>query len=191
MTRLEAALLDLAAFLDERRIPYMTIGGFANLYWGVERFTRDVDIMVEVADSALPDLIAALAQAFRITVPNPLDFARHNRLVRVQTHTGVDADLVLATLPYESAALKRAVDVRLGARTVKLCSAEDLIVHKLASERTQDAADVEGILARQAGRLDLAYLAPLVRQLAAGLERPEIAQFFTKALAKAESQAHG
>lgn len=49
MTQLEAAPLDMAAFLDDRRLPYMTIGGFASLYWGVERFTRDVDIMMAKA----------------------------------------------------------------------------------------------------------------------------------------------
>ena len=55
----------------------------------------------------------------------------------------------------------------------------------------QDAVDVEGILTRQAGRLDLSYLEPLVRQLAAGLERPEIVEFFSKALAKAGGHSHG
>ena len=191
MTKLEAALLDLAAFMDERRLPYMTIGGFANLYWGVERFTRDLDITVEIADPALPGLIADLAQSFRLTVENPLEFARRNRLVRVQTQTGVDVDLILAALPYESAALRRAVAVDLGGRTFNLCSAEDLIIHKLSSERMQDAVDVEGIVTRQVGRLDLSYLAPLVRQLAAGLERPEIVQFFSKTLAKAEGRGRG
>jgi len=29
----QAALVGLAAFLDERRLPYMAIGGFANLRW--------------------------------------------------------------------------------------------------------------------------------------------------------------
>src|SRR2546426_9874087 len=106
MTTLQAALLDLAAFLDERRLPYMTIGGFANLYWGVERFTRDLDITLEVADSALPELIANLEKSFRIAVPEPLAFARRNHLIRIQTETGVDADLILAAIPYESAALR-------------------------------------------------------------------------------------
>lgn len=191
MTKLEAALLDLAAFLDERRLPYMTIGGFANLYWGVERFTRDVDIIVEIDDPALPGLIADLAHSFRIMVPDPLEFARRNRLVRMQTQTGVDAALILAALPYESAALRRAVAVELGGRTIKLCTAEDLIIHKLSSERMQDAADVEGIVMRQTGRLDLSYLVPLVRQLSAGLERPEIVESFSRALVKAEGRKHG
>jgi len=191
MTKLEAAMLDMAAFLDERRLLYMTIGGFANLYWGVERFTRDVDITLEIDDSALPGLIADLAQSFRITVADPLEFAKRNRLVRVQTQTGVDVDLIFAALPYESAALRRAVPVELGGRSINLCSAEDLIIHKLSSERMQDAVDVEGIVMRQTGRLDLSYLEPLVRQLAAGLERPGIVEFFSKALAKAEGRGHG
>jgi hypothetical protein len=113
MTTLQAALLDLAAFLDERRLPYMTIGGFANLYWGVERFTRDLDITVEIADAALPDLVADLERSYRVTVASPLEFARLNHLIRIQTRTGVDADLILAALPYESAALRRAVPVDL------------------------------------------------------------------------------
>ncbi len=191
MTTLEAAMLDMAAFLDDRRLPYMTIGGFANLYWGVERFTRDVDITLEIEDSALPGLIADLAQSFRITVPDPLEFARRNRLVRLQTQNGVDVDLILAALPYESAALRRAVAVELGGSTIKLCSAEDLLIHKLSSERMQDAVDVEGVIMRQAGRLDLSYLEPLVRQLAVGLERPEIVEFYSKALAKAGDRGHG
>ena len=33
---LEALKLDIAAFLDERGLPYMVIGGFANLYWPSE-----------------------------------------------------------------------------------------------------------------------------------------------------------
>jgi hypothetical protein len=191
MTRYEAALIDLAAFLDDRQIPYMVIGGLANLCWGAERFTRDVDISVDIADEGLRKLLADLEQSFRLTTADPEAFARRNHLVRMQTRTGVDVDLILAALPYESAAIRRAVPVDLGGRSIRLCSPEDLIVHKLASERTQDAADVEGILVRQAGRLDLAYLRPLVKDLATGLERPGIVAFFEKALAKAEGRTHG
>lgn len=43
----------------------------------------------------------------------------------------------------------------------------------------------------EAALLALSYLEPLVRQLAAGLERPEIVEFFSKALAKAERHRHG
>lgn len=191
MTKLQAALLDVATFLDERRLRYMVIGGFANLHWGIERFTRDIDITVEVAEQSLPSLLEDLGRSFRFTAEAPLEFARRNRLVRIQTQTAVDADLILASIPYELAALRRAVAVAVGERTVMFCSAEDLIIHKLSSERLQDAADVEGVLIRQAGRLDLDYLRPKVEELALGLERPEIVKFFTRALDNATRHADG
>ena len=191
MTKLQAALLDLAAFLDERRLRYMVIGGFANLHWGLERFTRDIDIIVEVAEQALPGLLDDLGRMFRFTTDDPLEFARRNRLVRVQTQTAVDADLILASLPYDLSALRRAVPVAIGDRTVMISSAEDLIIHKLTSERLQDAADAEGIVVRQAGRLDLEYLRPRVKELALGLERPEIEAFFSRLLETVDRGRHG
>lgn len=51
--------------------------------------------------------------------------------------------------------------------------------------------DMAAFHARQAGRLDLADLAPMVRQPAEGLERPGIVESFSSALAKAEGRGHG
>ena len=185
MTKLEAALLDVAAFLEEQRVPYMVIGGVANLHWGAERFTRDIDIAIEIADDALDGLIRSLEARFTLAVSDPLAFARRNHLIRLLTRTGVDVDLILAVIPYELAAIRRAVSLEISGKAVKICTAEDLIVHKLASERPQDAVDVEGVVLRQAGRLDLDSLWPRVRELAAGLERPAIIDLLSTSLAKA------
>jgi len=65
------------------------------------------------------------------------------------------------------------------------------VLHKLGSERVQDATDVEGILMRQTGRLDRSCLEPQVVQAAAGPDRPEIVEFFAKALARAGARGHG
>lgn len=191
MTKLEAALLELVAFLDELRTPYIVIGGFANLYWGAERFTRDLDLTVEVADDALPEMLRRLEARAVLAVPEPLAFARRNHLVRARLKSGVDVDLILAALPYEFGAIRRAVVVEVAGGRVRLCSPEDLIVHKLASERPQDAVDVEGIVLRQAPRLDREYLWARARELAAGLERPEIVEFLARALAKADARVGG
>lgn len=188
MTRLEAALLDVASFLEERRVPYMVIGGLANLLWGVERFTRDLDVAFEVPTEELDGLILALQDRFTVTVPDPPSFARRNHLIRMRTRTEVDVDLVWAVIPYEIAAIGRAATVGVHDKPVKVCTAEDLILHKLASERPQDAVDVEGIAKRQAGRLDLDYLWPRVRELAAGLERPGIVERFSACLREADAK---
>jgi hypothetical protein len=68
---------------------------------------------------------------------------------------------------------------------VRLCTPEDLIIYKLASERAQDRIDVEGVVIRQSSALDRAYLDRQVRDLAAGLERPEVLTFYSACLKRA------
>ena len=187
MTRLEAALVEVTSFLEDRRIPYMIIGGFANLFWGVERFTRDLDVTIEMPDQGLEELVQGLGERFDLSGPDAVDFARRNHLIQFQTRTEVPVDLIIAALPYETAAIRRALTAGVADREVRLCSPEDLIIHKLASERRQDAADVEGIILRQSKRIDRQYLGARVRELSAGLERPEIVDFYEELLRKADS----
>ena len=187
MTRLEAALLDVTSFLVENGIPYMIIGGFANLLWGVERFTKDLDVTIEMDDAGLEGLIQRLEGRFSPVRRDAVAFARRNHLIQIETRTGVPIDLMVAALPYQALAIRRAVSVALAGQTVMLCSPEDLIIHKLASDRSQDAVDVEGIVLRQQKRLDRSYLAARVRELATGLERPEIVDRYERLLKKADS----
>ncbi len=187
MTKLEAALVEVTSFLDDRRIPYMIIGGFANLFWGVERFTKDLDVTIEVPDQELEDLVRRLGERFDLSGLDALASARRNHLIQFQTRTGVPVDLIIAALPYESAALRRAIAANVAGKEVRLCSPEDLIIHKLASERRQDAVDVEGLILRQSKKLDRQYLGSRIRELSAGLERPEIVELYEELLRKADS----
>jgi hypothetical protein len=58
-------------------------------------------------------------------------------------------------MPFEERAVLRASEFAIGeGRSLLTCSAEDLIVFKAFSGRDRDWLDVEGIAARQAGRLD-------------------------------------
>ena len=54
-------------------------------------------------------------------------------------------------------ALATAWEVSIGV-TLTICSAEDLLVHKVFAGRDRDWADVESILARQLGNLNLAQV---------------------------------
>ncbi len=140
-----------------------------------------------MAEDALEDLIRQLKESFDLGEPDPLGFARRNHLIRLQTRTGVPVYLILAALPYELGAIRRTVPVDVGGKSVHLCSPEDLIIHKLASERAQDAVDVEGVVLRQSPRLDRQYLEARVRALAEGLERPEVLDCYEECLRKADS----
>jgi hypothetical protein len=185
MNRLEAALLDVCGFLESRRIPHMVIGGYANLHWGKPRLTEDLDIKVQVEESAWQELIGALGARYRLLSNEPLEFVRQTRVIPIATPTGVRVDLIVAELPYEFAAIRRAVPLGIGAARIPLCSAEDLILHKIISERSRDREDVEGIIVASGSTLDRAYLEPILGELARGLERPELLEFYRAALRKA------
>ena len=164
----------------------MVIGGFANLYWGRPRLTQDVDVTIQVPESGWPGFLTRVGERFRVLSRDPIAFARETRVVPVATRSaGVRVDLVFAGLPYEEAAIRRATRVDIAGTSVRLCTAEDLVLHKLASKRPRDLDDVEGVILRQGRALDRSYLDPLVSELAAILGRPEIESFYSSCLRKA------
>lgn len=185
MNALEAALADLSSFLEDEAVPYMVIGGFANLRWGRARLTQDLDVTIRVTDERLPEFLEHVSRRLATLAASPLEFARETSVIPVATRAGVRADLILAGHPWEDEAIARAVDVPVGSRTCRFCTAEDLVVLKLVSERPRDREDVEGVILRQGAALDREYLDRKVRDLAAGLERAEIQEFYRDCLARA------
>ena len=57
---------------------------------------------------------------------------------------------------------------------IRTCSAEDLIVYKAFADRPRDWIDVEGVLLRQQGRLDLELVFAELMPLSDAKESPEI-----------------
>jgi len=174
VTALEDALLAIAALLEDRGIPYMVIGGMANAVWGVPRATLDIDVTIRVAEEAIEATVDHLRGGFSIRVDDPATFVRRTRVLPLQSPAGVAVDVIFGLLPFEEEAIRRAAAVRVGAGAVRFCTAEDLVLMKIISDRQKDLDDVREILRVRAGRLDDAYLEPRVRELAHLLERPEI-----------------
>ncbi|TMA57459.1 MAG: hypothetical protein E6J80_06330 [Deltaproteobacteria bacterium] len=178
MGQLEDALQSVVSVLEEQGLPYMLIGGMANLVWGEARTTQDIDITVQVEPAALSGTVIQLTQVFRALPENPLAFVKRTRVLPIVTANGIRADLIFAELPYQEEAIRRARLVTLGDTEVRVCGPEDLIIHKIISERLKDLDDVRGIIRTQGPRLGRAYLDPLVFGLAADLERPEIRRYY-------------
>ena len=175
---LEKGLLEIVSFLEDTAIPYMVIGGFANLVWGVPRTTQDVDITVRVAEENLTDFLREIGKGFSILPTDPEGFVKETRVLPVQTSNGMRIDLIFAGLPYEETALGRAREVKVQGITVRICSPEDLIIHKIISERPRDREDVEGIFRQQGSSLDFVYLDYIVHELGEALSQAEIVEFY-------------
>jgi hypothetical protein len=58
--------------------------------------------------------------------------------------------------------------------SLRTCSAEDLIVLKAFAAREKDWVDVEGVIIRQAGRIDWPYVRAHFGPLAELKEEPEL-----------------
>ncbi len=176
--QLEAAWR-LHCFLTERGIPYVVIGGIAVQYWGEPRFTRDVDITVMVEPGNERSALEAILSAFPPRMEDALAFALVHRVALITVPDLCDADISLGLPGYESEVMHRAIEYDIGdGRLVRLCSAEDLIIHKAVACRPQDIADMEGVLIRQKGRLDLAYVRGWLAEFAEVLDKPEIRDQF-------------
>ncbi len=177
MTALERAVGAIAQFLEARGIPYMVIGGIANLIWGHARATFDVDVSVLVEEQAWQELIAGLRSAFRVIPQDPIRFLRDTHVAPVEAPEGIRINLVWARLPYEQKAIARAISEEIGGYRVRVCRPEDLIIHKILSDRPKDREDVRGIVRQQAARLDRPYLFQVVRELGGALGRQDLKGF--------------
>jgi len=84
--------------------------------------------------------------------------------------------------------IERAIDYEIEeGKTIRLCSAEDLIIHKAVAGRPQDRSDIQGIVYRQGERLDIEYIRNWLGQFAELLEEPEIQNRFERAWSNALS----
>lgn len=143
------------------------IGGVAVQRWGLPRFTQDLDLTLLTGFGDEEKFIDALLKELNPRRPDTREFALRSRVLLAQTHDGMDVDVALGALPFEERCVARASVWPLGDGTMlTTCSAEDLVVHKVFACRDLDWGDVERVLIRQHGKLDLkqvrAELKPLL-----------------------------
>lgn len=177
MNALERAVVALTTFLDRHQIPYMIIGGIANLVWGEPRSTLDVDATVLVEEAEWPRLLKDLGRSFTVLPKDPLAFLHETRVLPIETDDEVRIDLIWSQLPYEHKAIARAATENIAGHPVRLCRPEDLIIHKIVSERIKDREDVRAIIRKQGPNLDRQYLIQAVNMLAKALDQPELLTF--------------
>jgi hypothetical protein len=178
MAELDEALTTFVSWLDRKGIPYMVIGGFAVTVWGEPRFTRDLDITVSVPADELPSTIGRVCSDFTSLVADAPKFVNETRVLPIMVHA-TPVDLIFAALPYEDAAIARAKTILVKTTAVRVCSPEDLILHKIVSPRPRDREDIEGVFRYRHAELDYEYLDPRVKELADALADRSMLDWYT------------
>ncbi len=135
------------------------IGGVAIQRWGDPRFTKDIDLTLLTGFGGEEKFVDAVLQELDPRRSDAREFALRSRVLLAQTRGGpetAEVDIALGALPFEQRTIERASPWKLRDDvTLTTCSAEDLVVHKTFAGRDLDWGDVERVLTRQHGKLDL------------------------------------
>jgi hypothetical protein len=156
LIRVLAAAEEVQIFCQKHGWSFCFIGGLAVQRWGEPRLTQDADLTLLTGFGNEEHFIDLLLGAYSPRRPDAREFALAHRVLLLNTADGIAVDLALGALPFEQRTVKRASSWSWAeGRTLITCSAEDLVVHKAFAGRDLDWGDVERILIRQHGKLDL------------------------------------
>lgn len=155
---IEAALTDVVAVLTKADVPYALIGGLATGYRSRPRYTKDVDLIVDIPQITLPAVLAALGGlGFEFNDHDVIEeLARHH--MAVLWRDGVRIDWLKPLLPAYRHVLERACTEPGPGGTLRVATAEGLILLKLFAFRLQDQTDIEALVAANRGALDIDWI---------------------------------
>lgn len=169
-----SALEQIIAFLKEHDVLFMVIGGLANAERGRARTTDDADLKILVRNRTLSEFRALAESTFKPHRRPWLGKAESALIISVEIEDGMVVDMLASILPYEEQAIRRAEIIEIDGLDLPVCTAEDLIIHKAISNRQYDWFDIEGIIMRQRGKLDIKYIRRWLKQFSEALETPEM-----------------
>jgi hypothetical protein len=167
----------------------MIVGGVATSLLGRPRLTQDIDALAIVDEASWADATRSAAQYdIHPRIEDALQFARRSRVLLMRhSGSGVDIDVILGDLPFERAALARAVNHDFGGVRIRLPRVEDLLVMKAVASRPKDLQDIEGLLAAHP-EVDASSARRWVREFAAAMNRPEVLVEFDARLSRRPTQ---
>lgn len=178
-----SVLSEINDFFEKEKIPYVVIGGIALQWWGEPRFTRDIDLMVRVPAQNEETILKKIFRTFPKRIPDALNFALNNRVCLLKNSQGIEIDISLGIPGYEDECIKRAIKFEIKKKSfIKICSAEDLIIHKAFAGRAQDLIDIESVISRQGKKLDINYIRKWLTEFSGILENNEIINRFESRL---------
>jgi predicted nucleotidyltransferase len=130
--------------LNENRVEYLLIGGYAVSFHGYPRATGDLDIWVAISPTNAGNVVAALRQ-FGFDIPEVTDdlFLQPWGIVRMgHPPMRVEVTTTIDGVDFAECYLARVSAVIDGVE-VEVISLPDLKRNKLASGRAKDLADLE------------------------------------------------
>ncbi len=130
--------------LNDKHVKYLVVGGYALAFHGHPRYTKDLDIWIQIDKTNAQNIIQALKEfGFASLDLKEEDFLEANQMIqlgyppsRIDILTGADG--VNFDQCYDSR-----LSIEIDNEPVYFIDRENLVKNKLATGRTQDLADAE------------------------------------------------
>ena len=132
--------------LNEIGVNYLVVGGYAVAFHGHPRYTKDLDVWIELSPDNAGRILKALGKfGFGSLDLKPDDFLEKDRIIQLGFPPNrIDILTTLIDLEFEEC-YKSRVQVEIKGLPINFIDIENLKKNKLATGRTQDLADVENL----------------------------------------------
>src|SRR5437016_13900816 len=164
-------LVDCLRRLNRISVRYYLTGSMASNYWGIPRTTHDLDFVVQLPPSAVPEIVRAFAGDFYIDeAAVRAAYRPPHQFNALDTRSALKVDFWLPDpTPFAQEMLRRRLEVNLFGEPAWIATAEDVILHKLIWNRISPSdrqlGDAAGVVAVQADALDKSYLRHWAQEL--------------------------
>ncbi len=173
MTELYITALEVQRLCERQGWSFCIIGGVAVQRWGEPRLTRDVDLTLLTGFGGEEKFVEIWLRDYQFRPPGSMEMALTSRVLLLVNLRGTPVDVALGGIDFERRTVERSSLWQTPEGAIRTCSAEDLLVHKCFAGREQDWVDVNGVLARQFGKLDFDLLRRELKPLLKLQEEPD------------------
>jgi hypothetical protein len=173
MTELYTTALEVQQLCEGQGWSFCIIGGVAVQRWGEPRLTRDVDLTLLTGFGGEGKYVEVWLRDYQFRPPGSMEMALTSRVLLLVNRRGTPVDVALGGIDFERRAVERSSLWQIAEGAIRTCSAEDLLVHKCFAGREQDWVDVNGVLARQFGKLDFDLIRRELKPLLKLQEQPD------------------
>jgi hypothetical protein len=155
--------------------PYFITGSIASSYYGIPRYTHDLDVVVTISKQDSEEIIRLFSGEGYISQEGIRDALSGTGMFNfIHSETGLKVDFWIDRgEPFTTSCFARARQVELAEGFwVMMASAEDVLLHKvywdylMPSER--QLRDAQGILSVQGQTLDVVYMEKWAKELKIG-----------------------
>lgn len=137
---------EFIALLNEHDVRYLVVGGYAVAFHGYPRYTRDLDIWVEISPDNADNVLNALGEfGFGSLGLKATDFLESDQIIQLgYPPNRIDILTTLTNINFENCYNARVVVDIQGLR-INFIDLENLKQNKRATGRPQDLADAQNL----------------------------------------------